>query len=38
LRESDAAFEAFLSGFKGGETRSQHGLILAHISPDRLAP
>ena len=37
LRESGAAFEAFLSGFKGGETWSQHGRILAHI-PTGLKP
>ncbi len=33
LRESGAAFAALLSGFKGGETWSQHGGILAHIRP-----
>jgi hypothetical protein len=31
LRESGEAFAALLNGFKGGETWSQHGLILAHI-------
>ena len=31
LRESGEAFAALLSGFKGGETWSQHERILAHI-------